>query len=530
MPHDNFTFPGTMDQFIATNSYVIDHKRFVEPYSTRCLSSTVLEDPDLFEPSFVIVKPGSERRLNATAPTELIRMAGFEAHKRTTIFIHGFTQSYPDSDWLRKIRALFERHSLVGGHNLIIMDWGVASHGSYSQVAARVSAMGSFLANFLMKLTELGADRLSFHLIGHSLGAHVAGFAGKRIRPLKLGRITALDAAGPCFGKLFSNSPTDRLSPDDAYEVDVYHYDDVFLGLPGQHGHWDVYVNGGSSQPGCKDNMNAMFQAIITMVFRRKRVLSESHTRSTEVASSPLTNTACQQVAYECRDWPAFIAGECGQCDELNSQCFFMGFPFQYENMGPLPLRQQWPGKRLFIATSSNEYYCLQHYQILVRFELSTELAKEAKKNRWRVQLELIDDRGDRSNATVVNQLAPNVFSYLYLTERRPARIVSALMQVRNSADNSVVALREQQFKQQSIYHQPGATKPPIKVNTIEINFMSDINPQARRAISSRLCPRGWVPSISSNNIRRLGTDDNLISVDPQDDWLAFDECNRRFY
>lgn len=176
---------------LSSYSYIIDNKRFVEAFSTRCLASTILENPSAVEPSFIIVRPNSEIRLNATIPTEFIRLAGFEPQKPTTIIIHGFTQSYPSTNWLRKVRALYEIHSLVPKHNLIIMDWGKASQGSYAQVAAMVSGMGSFLANFIMKLLDLGTDRMAIHLIGHSLGAHLAGFAGKRIRP-RLGRITAL--------------------------------------------------------------------------------------------------------------------------------------------------------------------------------------------------------------------------------------------------------------------------------------------------------------------------------------------------
>ena len=42
----------------------------------------------------------------------------------------------------------------------------------------------------------------NIHLVGHSLGGHIAGFAGKKLwalRQEKVGRITALDPAEPLF-------------------------------------------------------------------------------------------------------------------------------------------------------------------------------------------------------------------------------------------------------------------------------------------------------------------------------------------
>ncbi|GFU66684.1 pancreatic lipase-related protein 3 [Trichonephila clavipes] len=65
---------------------------------------------------------------------------------------------------------------------------------------------------------KLGADMKTIHLIGHSLGAHIAGYAGERLP--NLGRITGLDPAGPYFRNVANNV---KLDTADATFVDVIH-------------------------------------------------------------------------------------------------------------------------------------------------------------------------------------------------------------------------------------------------------------------------------------------------------------------
>lgn len=59
------------------------------------------------------------------------------------------------------------------------------------------------------------------HLIGHSLGAHTAGYAGEKLGG-NIGRITGLDPAEPYFQGMPNHL---RLDPTDARLVDVIHTD-----------------------------------------------------------------------------------------------------------------------------------------------------------------------------------------------------------------------------------------------------------------------------------------------------------------
>jgi pancreatic triacylglycerol lipase len=89
------------------------------------------------------------------------------------------------------------------------------------------------------------------HLVGHSLGSHLCGYAGYYIQrdfKLKLGRITGLDPAEPFFSDV---GPLVRLDRTDAHYVDIIHTDAApfvaaaGLGLYDATAHVDFYPNGG---------------------------------------------------------------------------------------------------------------------------------------------------------------------------------------------------------------------------------------------------------------------------------------------
>ena len=116
----------------------------------------------------------------------------------------------------------------------------------YIQSQANTQVVGAeiaILVDSYISKNLITSDQV--HVIGHSLGAQAAGYAGQRVRS-KLGRITGLDPAGPYF---LNTKPEVRLDPTDAKFVDVIHSDkpDVLyigLGIGQAAGHVDFYPNG----------------------------------------------------------------------------------------------------------------------------------------------------------------------------------------------------------------------------------------------------------------------------------------------
>lgn len=77
-----------------------------------------------------------------------------------------------------------------------------------------------YVAQFLDFLIAHGTPPSAIHIIGYSLGAHVAGSAGRHVRLGKVGRITGLE---PASGGFERPEKLRSLERDDAVFVDVIH-------------------------------------------------------------------------------------------------------------------------------------------------------------------------------------------------------------------------------------------------------------------------------------------------------------------
>jgi hepatic triacylglycerol lipase len=82
--------------------------------------------------------------------------------------------------------------------------------------------VGQKTANFIKFLITNGVPMGKIHVVGFSLGAHVAGYCGKQLKQLntELRYLTGLDPAGPLFEHFGASN---RLHHTDAQVVDVIH-------------------------------------------------------------------------------------------------------------------------------------------------------------------------------------------------------------------------------------------------------------------------------------------------------------------
>ncbi|XP_015592390.1 pancreatic triacylglycerol lipase isoform X2 [Cephus cinctus] len=185
----------------------------------------------------------------------------FDFEKQLKVIVHGYKGSGNDEG------AIFGARSFLAleDANVIILDWTRGAGTTYQAAVANTELVGRQLALILLDVIKLGVNPVNIHIIGFSLGAHVAGCASEVLkkRNLLLGRITGLDPASPFFKNHLVRDRSRKLDVSDARLVDVIHTDgsEVFtdgFGLLKPIGHIDFFPNGGIEQPGCIDVKNSV--------------------------------------------------------------------------------------------------------------------------------------------------------------------------------------------------------------------------------------------------------------------------------
>lgn len=218
--------------------------------------------------------------LNITNAKSVIP-TNFIPYASTIFIIHGFQSDINDEKGV--IKQVKDAYMERGDYNVIGVCWGsYAKKFNYKGVQANVKNVALKVMKFIKEIVEDPSIDLTVQhitLVGHSLGAHIAGIVGKHTKFCgvdkkheKIPVIVGLDPAGPRFS---IRDPLDRLDKSDADYVEVIHtsicshgiyyyvkaattllcpfYNMKPLGIIEPIGTTDFYPNYGEQQTGCSN-------------------------------------------------------------------------------------------------------------------------------------------------------------------------------------------------------------------------------------------------------------------------------------
>ncbi|XP_045475370.1 uncharacterized protein LOC123681176 [Harmonia axyridis] len=330
-----------------------------------------------------LLYPGRNRGRSGTPPAEVPfhnisdafdwAKQGFNNSLSTKVLIHGFGSGCTHI-WVYEMRSAL---MAVEEINVICVDWeNGATLPNYVKATANTRLVGKQLAMLLQGLVKHnGLSLRNTHLIGFSLGAHVAGFAGAEIG--NLSRITGLDPAGPLFE---SQDPRARLDQTDAEFVDVIHSngENLILGGLGSYqpmGHVDFYPNGGRMQKGCSNLFVGAVSDIIWSSAVEGRSLC-NHRRAYKFFTDSVS-PRCHFPAFPCDSYEDFLAGKCFPCTD-ERKC---------GNMGYYADRSKGRGQ-LYLITRDEEPFCAHQYHV----KLETSTTPVNLVSYGKIQITLIGD------------------------------------------------------------------------------------------------------------------------------------------
>ncbi|XP_031827119.2 phospholipase A1 isoform X1 [Nomia melanderi] len=288
----------------------------------------------------------------------------FRIERETVLIVHGFL-SHGQESWITDMEKSFLQWNDV---NVVVVDWSSGGNTwNYYKAAVNTRVVGYQIARFLEHIenaTTVRSDdhRGGLHLVGHSLGAHICGFAAKELKSRgskwTVKRITGLDPAQPCFKNADSSVKLDK---SDAPFVDIIHTNgrllsEIGLGLPDPIGHVDFYPNGGKSQPGCL-KMDSSLYRYLPIPIRGKESFSVigksicSHGRSYVYLTESLIADVKRNCTFWAHHWDLTYRSLTTITTELctKSVCTEMGInAINYAERGTF-----------FVATSDSVPFCV---------------------------------------------------------------------------------------------------------------------------------------------------------------------------
>jgi len=292
--------------------------------------------------------------------------------------IHGFSEN-GEEEWEQKMKnALLDAEDC----NVIIVDWEngaglpewipkAVEMPLYLHAVGNTRLVGRQIALLVINLgdhfdTEPMSNKMSkkiaqnTHVIGHSLGGQIAGYAGEHLRLMNhnLARITGLDPAGPLYEATDAEL---RLDPTDADFVDVIHSNaDRFLvgglGSYERQGEVDFYPNGGQWQPGCRWVVPGGLHYLVS---GNESDVACNHFRAVDFYTSSIHD--CDYTGFECDNYDDFVKGRCFPCKDGENggvECRKLGWDLKTGKASAQPL---------WLLTRPEPPFCGTHLKVSLK-------------------------------------------------------------------------------------------------------------------------------------------------------------------
>ncbi|KAK9298987.1 hypothetical protein QLX08_007896 [Tetragonisca angustula] len=328
---------------------------FADPPSRLTLKQSP-EHPNVIQTRFLLytrAKRESPKNLRYDDDSKSILQTQFDSAKPLKVVIHGYKGSGSDIGAILMVQGLLDLEDT----NVLVLDWTRGAATTYTAAVANTELVGRQLGLVLLDAVNLGTRPEDIHVIGFSLGAHVAGCASEILKKknILLGRITGLDPASPFFRNHLFREKSRKLDATDARLVDVIHTDgsqdfaDGF-GLMKPLGHIDFFPNGGREQPGCNDVKNSVVVSHLKDDMLTKEIAC-SHIRAWSyfLESVRKTNESCKFVAWPCSKGTTSFTN--GMCFPMESTLWSQEMGYR-ANRGPLGI--------YYLPTREEEPFCGQ--------------------------------------------------------------------------------------------------------------------------------------------------------------------------
>ncbi|KAI9556632.1 hypothetical protein GHT06_016422 [Daphnia sinensis] len=347
------------------------------------------EAPEIIQPAFCLYTRHNRSRCQnlVTGDVNSIQRSGLDSSRRLLFIVHGYLE-HGNKKWIKR---MVEEALIYDNINVVVVDWVSGSGPPYTQAVANIRLIGVMLAHLLLFLhAQFQVPTENCHITGHSLGAHLAGYAGQYLRDRghMLGRITGMDPADPYFE---NTEPLIRLDPTDALFVDVIHTDagpilSGGLGMMQPVGHIDFYPNGGVRQPGCGTSvLDSIEKERGSVLYGLSRFIGCNHLRSVEFFTESF-NSACPFLAVQCPSFEDFLEGRC-HCG--TNACHRMGYSADHQSVVP-STGLNWPGHQptdepiqMYLLTRDDQPFCLYHYRVTIVISDTFESVQHGGDRGW---------------------------------------------------------------------------------------------------------------------------------------------------